>query len=381
MIMITEISRFCHLRTWGGLSRFPSLAFQRAFSSKGGDGDSSTVKSPSSQTLESTSTSSSGIRLSRLLSQYATNLGVSRRTAESLIRQGQVTIAGKIIQSPQYLVDPQDLGDTNSRVVKVHGKGIQIDLEQNNEKPIVYAVHKLAGEMVAERDPHGRPSLIERLQRGGVGRLGKNQQFHLKPIGRLDMPTEGLILLTNDGEYAREMELPKNQIHRVYRARIHGELTPSKLERIRKGGVRSSDGVRYGPMKISVERNHTRSTNTWVQLTTSEGKNRMIRNLFSALGGAYGLLPPSCFIHGHHVPDRFTLPSYVATVTRLIRIGYGDYTLQTIPPGMAIEVPYKPLLSHKAKGRPMVTPLRSRTEKDSPNENADANVRWVRSAQ
>jgi pseudouridine synthase len=170
----------------------------------------------------------------------------------------------------------------------VQGKGLQLDLDLKDDKPIVYAVHKLAGEMVAERDPHGRPSLIERLQRGGVGRLGKNHQFHLKPIGRLDMPTEGLILLTNDGEYAREMELPRNQIHRVYRARVHGELTPSKLERIRKGGIRSSDGVRYGPMKVSVERNSTRrGTNTWVQLTTCEGKNRMIRNLFSALGGKF----------------------------------------------------------------------------------------------
>ena len=276
--------------------------------SNGSSGGGSRADAASSSSSSSSSTSS-GIRLSKLISHYATNVAFSRRSAETLIRQGHVTVAGHIIDSPHYLVDPHDLAGQHSRVIKVQGKGLQINLEDygnddddndnNNEnnntkkKPIVYAAHKLAGEMVAERDPHGRPSLIERLQRGGVGRLGKNQQFHLKPIGRLDMPTEGLILLTNDGEYAREMELPKNQIHRVYRARIHGELTTSKLERIRKGGVRSKEGIRYGPMKVAVERNNSRGTNTWVELTTIEGKNRMIRNLFSALGSK--CVSISCF--------------------------------------------------------------------------------------
>ena len=274
------------------------LCHNRDFSN-GNSGGGSRADAASSSSSSSSSSTSSGIRLSKLISHYATNVAFSRRSAETLIRQGHVTVAGHIIDSPHYLVDPHDLAGQHSRVIKVQGKGLQINLEdygndddenvndENNntkKKPIVYVAHKLAGEMVAERDPHGRPSLIERLQRGGVGRLGKNQQFHLKPIGRLDMPTEGLILLTNDGEYAREMELPKNQIHRVYRARIHGELTTSKLERIRKGGVRSKEGIRYGPMKVAVERNNSRGTNTWVELTTIEGKNRMIRNLFSALG-------------------------------------------------------------------------------------------------
>jgi 23S rRNA pseudouridine2605 synthase len=266
-------------------------------SSSNGDGSGDDSSSLSSS-------SAPGIRLSKLISHYATNVAFSRRTAETLIRQGHVTLAGHVIDSPHYLVNPHDLEGTHSRVIKVQGKGLQINLQNlddetncgKKKKPIVYAVHKLAGELVAERDPHGRPSLIERLQRGGVGKVGKNQQFHLKPIGRLDMPTEGLILLTNDGEYAREMELPKNQIHRVYRARVHGELTTSKLERIRKGGVRSKEGIRYGPMKVSVERNNSRGTNTWVELTTSEGKNRMIRNLFSALGSKLVYIFVSIFV-------------------------------------------------------------------------------------
>ena len=87
----------------------------------------------------------------------------------------------------------------------------------------VWIAHKLAGELVAEHDPEGRPSLIERLERGGVGKRkkgnkGKNvQPIHLKPIGRLDMITEGLILVTNDGRYKRELELPSNSLHRTYR--------------------------------------------------------------------------------------------------------------------------------------------------------------------
>lgn len=276
-------------------------------------------------------TTTTTIRLSKLLSHHSTNLGVSRRSAEALIRDGQVTVAGNVIVSPHFLVNSSDLmddddndnhnqdsdassntlGNKNNRnhrvVVKVQGKGLQLnlnsllstttgDLLRSDEKeaPIVYAVHKLAGEVVTERDPKGRPSMLDRLKQGGVGsrRYGGNKKMmahkkmHLKPIGRLDVPTEGLILVTNDGEFAREMELPQNKIHRVYRARVHGKLTPNKLERIRKGGIRSlADGTRYGPMKVSVERNGGRGTNSWVQLTTTEGKNRMVRNVFAALGG------------------------------------------------------------------------------------------------
>ena len=118
------------------------------------------------------------------------------------------------------------------------------------------------------------------------------QKMHLKPIGRLDIPTEGLCLVTNDGVFARDMELPKNKVHRVYRARVHGPLTSAKLNRIRKGGVRFND-VRYGPMKVLVEKSrrrkrpnslHATPTNTWVQITSIEGKNRQIRNVFEALG-------------------------------------------------------------------------------------------------
>jgi 23S rRNA pseudouridine2605 synthase len=203
-----------------------------------------------------------------------------------------------VVRSPHLLVDVDEINQSGSVVLKVQGKGVQLDLSldndvkgQSSKVPVVYAVHKLPGEVVSEKDPQNRPSMITRLVEGGVGmrRVGKKlQQMHLKPIGRLDIPTEGLCIVTNDGNFARQMELPKNQVHRVYRARVHGRLTSAKLNRIRKGGVRFNE-VRYGPMQVSVEKSRSskQRANTWVQITSIEGKNRQIRNVFEALGGAY----------------------------------------------------------------------------------------------
>jgi 23S rRNA pseudouridine2605 synthase len=171
-----------------------------------------------------------------LLSQYATNLAISRRQAERLINEGEVTLAGEVVRSPQMLIDWKYLDSSSSVVLKVQGKPVLLESrtegsQTKREAPKVWAVHKVGGEVVSENDPQGRPSMIQRLSQGGVGRMmGKQQRrFHLKPIGRLDMPTEGLILVTNDGEYARQMELPTSLIHRVYRARVHGRLTSYKL--------------------------------------------------------------------------------------------------------------------------------------------------------
>jgi 23S rRNA pseudouridine2605 synthase len=249
----------------------------------------STASASDQDLLESPSTES--VRLSKLLSQHATNLAISRRQAERLIQEGQVSLAGKVVRSPHILIDWKDLA--LNIVLKVQGKAVLLspptDKDGNTKikVPKVWAVHKLAGEVVTEHDPQGRPSMLQRLMRGGVGRVGGQQRHHLKPIGRLDMPTQGLILVTNDGEYARQMELPSNKIKRIYRARVHGRLTSNKLDRIRQGRIRY-ENVRYGPMKVEVEksrRGNKSSSNTWVQITSIEGKNRQIRNVFAALGG------------------------------------------------------------------------------------------------
>jgi 23S rRNA pseudouridine2605 synthase len=223
------------------------------------------------------------------------SLSISRRQIERLIHNGEVTIAGKVVRTPHLLVS-SDVINSTTPLIKVQGKPVLFDnkKDSNSNKqsastttiPKVWAVHKISGELVTENDPHDRISLMDRLKRGGVGRSSK-KQWHLKPIGRLDMPTEGLILVTNDGDYAREMELPSSKLHRVYRVRVHGLLTTNKLDRIRRGFVQYN-GIKYSPMKVSIERprRETRSsTNTWLQVTCTEGKNRQIRNVFAAVGG------------------------------------------------------------------------------------------------
>jgi pseudouridine synthase len=297
------------------------------------------ASSSASTSANSEGSSSSSIRLSKLLSKYASNLTLSRREAERLIRQGQVTLAGRVVDTPHLLVEWKDISAhaSNAKIaplsvlIKVQGKAAQIwapeqvnntkdddddatDDNQNavtkTDKPKVWIVHKLGGEVVTERDPLNRPSLLERLKRGGVGfgssgTGGKKIRYHLKPIGRLDVPTEGLLLLTNDGDYAREMELPKSKLHRTYRVRAHGQLTPYKLDCIRRGTV-YHENVRYGPMSVFVERikrgsRTVTSTNTWLRVTCTEGKNRQIRNVFQALGCKYrlgGCLGGNVVAHG-----------------------------------------------------------------------------------
>ena len=236
-------------------SRIESIqqaAFRSFSSSSDKDDENLSSSSTSSSTTES---SSSCVRLSKLLSQHATNLAISRNQAERLIRLGEVTMAGRVVRSPQALIDWKDLiqqhnnnSSSNKVVLKVQGKPVLLEpppsllgtnkqpkkhkTTQSQQVPRVWAVHKLNGEVVSDNDPQGRPAMMARLAKGGVGKEinGKQRRrFHLKPIGRLDMTTEGLILVTNDGEYAREMELPSNQLHRVYRCRVHGRLTSYKL--------------------------------------------------------------------------------------------------------------------------------------------------------
>lgn len=308
------------------------------------------------------------IRLSKLLSHdSAVNLTLSRRQAERLIRDGQVTLAGKVVVIPQMLVAFDEIiaaSSKNSPLIKLSGKPILFypssSMTTSNENQHetsnirVWAVHKVKGEVVTEQDPHNRPSLLERLKSSGVGKTRKGK-LHLKPIGRLDIPTEGLMLITNDGEFAREMELPSNKIHRVYRARVFGRLTSYKLDRIRKGRI-EHDNVRYSPMKVAVEklRRSARSTasNTWIKVTCIEGKNRQIRNVFKAVG---------------------------LTVSRLIRIQYGDYHLNTIPPGLAIPIPYKSVIHQKAKGQLSELRKKKKTNNKVKTIPTASPVKWVSS--
>lgn len=327
------------------------------------------------QTFSSVTISNEPIRLSKLIASHGLNMQMSRKSAEMLIQTGQVTFRGQKVDDPAHkiciteainaikisgrllrLPNPKqneimqdekitandnnkyddDVDVDDIRVVEKEGHAQNQSVIIPTVKTRVWLAHKLSGELVAEHDPQGRPSLIERLERGGVGKpkrgkRGKHmERIHLKPIGRLDMITEGLILVTNDGKYKREMELPCNQLHRAYRVRVHGKITQGKLKALRNG--MEIDGTYYKGMKVNIEMNkgnHAKGggTNTWLRITCIEGKNRQIRRTLDHLG---------------------------LKVTRLIRISYGDYQLNTIPPGMAIEVPVKSLETQKSKG-PLVS--------------------------
>ncbi len=236
--------------------------------------------------------------------------------------------------------------------------------------------------------------MLQRLTRGGVGKGSPTTTpIHLKPVGRLDMMTEGLMIFTNNGKYARELELPTNLFWRTYRVRVHGRLTLGKLRAMRKGiTVRVNDNdallvgggdkkkgsssrpsgeavvsslgklMRYGGIKVSIERKNLSSqglgrggagggggTNTWLRITCTEGKNRQLRRILGAVG---------------------------LDVTRLIRISYADYDLNTIPPGMAIEVPCKQLEGMTSRGALFIS---GRQKKEMAEKKVDgaATVEWV----
>lgn len=224
--------------------------------------------------------------------------------------------------------------------------------------------------------------MLQRLTRGGVGKSHKKNDppIHLKPVGRLDMMTEGLMIFTNDGKYARELELPTNQLWRTYRVRVHGRLTEGKMRAMRKGvtvrvndsnnmqgGGKASGGqvvqtgkmMKYKGIKVSIERKSSSKgrggggTNTWLQITCAEGKNRQLRRILSALG---------------------------LDVTRLIRISYGDYDLNTIPTGRAIEVNYKDLDGMKKRGPLFVKSVNDKKKREVLNDDDDDDasaVQWV----
>lgn len=381
-----------------------------------------------------------GVRISTLLSKH---LGLSRRQSERMILTERVTLFGKIVNSPAFELRPSNDPNQNSKTaMKVDGKLIsdvedtlkvmyaELQLQQqqneadggdggdgstgggndnrgkrsdseNYSNTRIWLANKLKGELITEDDPVGRPSMLQRLTRGGVGKPKKSktksgnnaQPLHLKPIGRLDMMTEGLMIFTNDGQYARQLELPTNKLWRTYRARVHGRLTEGKLRAMRKGltvrvndnnnmfggnGNKGKNGggggedkkasgevvntgrlMKYKGIKVSIERknlSHGRGrgggggTNTWLRITCTEGKNRQLRRILDALG---------------------------LDVTRLIRVSYGDYDLNTIPPGMAVEVPCKGFEGMSKQGRLFARSSSKKKEVKEEDREERSAVQWV----
>ncbi|MDR3425249.1 MAG: pseudouridine synthase [Alphaproteobacteria bacterium] len=235
-------------------------------------------------------TSFAGERIAKRLARCGV---CSRRDAEKLIESGRVAVDGKILTTPALNV-------TEDQVITLDGKPVAAAEESR-----VWRYHKSAGTITTSRDPQGRPTVFEKLP---------HEMPRVVSVGRLDFNTEGLLLLTNDGELARHLELPQNAWLRHYRVRVHGEVDPAKLKSVATGVTIS--GIRYEPVKIEIEKGKEEGTNSWLAVTIREGKNREVRKIMDHLG---------------------------LQVTRLIRTAFGPFPLGKLPRGGIEEIPRRAL--------------------------------------
>jgi len=247
------------------------------------------MKRPSTAKRQTMNQSSprQGERIAKLLARAGI---ASRREAERMIADGRIKIGDTTVTHPATLLD-----DLNG--VTVDGKPVKPP-----EDTRLFAFHKPQGLLTAERDPGGRPTIYNALRNA----LPKDTP-RLMPVGRLDLNTEGLLLLTNDGGLKRRMELPSSKIPRSYRARAFGPVTQSQLDELVEGIT--IEGMHYGRIDANLERGT--GQNKWIEMTLTEGKNREVRRVLEHLG---------------------------LKVSRLIRIGYGPFALDQLPRGTAVEI-------------------------------------------
>ena len=215
----------------------------------------------------------------------------SRRDAERWIAEGRVSVDGEVLTSPAVAVG-------NDAEIRVDGKPLPAP-----ERPRLWRYHKPAGLVTSHRDEKGRPTVF--------GALPKELP-RLISIGRLDLSSEGLLLLTNDGALARRLELPSTGWIRRYKVRVHGEVEPEELSALENGVT--IDRVSYGQIRASLERQQR--SNAWIAMALHEGKNREVRRVLEHLG---------------------------LRVTRLIRLSYGPFQLGNLERGGVAEVPKKVL--------------------------------------
>ena len=228
-----------------------------------------------------------GDRIAKLLARAGV---ASRREIERMIEDRRIKIDDQFVTTPATFL-------TSLKGVTVDGKPVA-----KPERTRLFAFHKPTGLLTAERDFSGRPTIYNALRNA----LPKDTP-RLMPVGRLDMNTEGLLLLTNDGEFKRLLELPSSEIPRTYRARTYGEITQEQLETLMEGI--EIEGMRYDRIDANLERSS--GANKWIELTLTEGKNREVRRVLEHFG---------------------------LEVSRLIRIGYGPFALDQLARGAAVEI-------------------------------------------
>jgi len=224
-----------------------------------------------------------GDRIAKLLARAGV---ASRRDIERMIEDGRIALNGDVLTTPATIL-------TSLQGVTVDGE--PVDAADSTR---LFLFYKPTGYLTAARDPVGRPTIYDRLP---------PELPRLMPVGRLDFNTEGLLLLTNDGEFKRQLELPSTGVERTYRARAFGEVSQEQLEDLIDGV--EIDGMHYGKIDANLERRTGR--NGWIEMTLTEGKNREVRRVLEHLG---------------------------VEVNRLIRTRYGPFVLGDSQPGDVVEI-------------------------------------------
>ena len=206
----------------------------------------------------------------------------SRREAEKLIQDGKVKVNGVVIDTPLVFITDQS--------IKINNK-----LLQQPEKTQLWMFHKPRGYIVSNNDPENRKTIYSILP---------STLPRVVPVGRLDMDTEGLLLLTNDGKLANFISHPSTAWTRQYRVKVHGFWKDIDFSKYEKKGI-TINGIHYAPFKVSVEK-ETDSTNVWLKISVVEGRNREVRNIM----------------------ENFNLK-----VMKLVRISFGQFHLGSLPVG------------------------------------------------
>ncbi len=245
------------------------------------------ARTPQTQAAPGGAQEPGGDRVAKMLARAGV---ASRREVERLIEAGRVALNGKVLTTPAVKVEPGDILTVDGAVVT------------EAEPARLFRYHKPIDLVTSHKDPQGRPTVFEALP-PGLPRLIS--------VGRLDINSEGLLLLTNDGGLARALEMPTTGIVRRYRARARGRVTQEKLDTLTKGIT--VEGVHYGSIEATLDKakEGPQGANLWITVVLAEGKNREVRRVLEALG---------------------------LKVNRLIRLSYGPFALSTLLPGEVEEV-------------------------------------------